>query len=361
MTGPSAQTNPKPPSAWRERRDFWFSSEARRLQFFTAAAVLIMALLGAQHFRLEKDLAGAQLRVENGAEIAYVAPVPAMRIASLGNQGAMADLLFLRAAHYFVAHLITDSRLPWLDLYLETLWGLDAHLRQTYRWGCQVIKFGQRIDDDVARRANHMARLGLEYYPDEAWLYHEIAFNLRYSIEGKTPEETKALRDLALKYLDVAYSFPGFVFDPSYLVGQDSRAGRSDDSVQAALATYAQATEVQRQTLRQMLLDRNKNSLAKQLAWFDFSAQTNWPWAQPTLAILLGPKPQLAPPLQVAHPENWPNYPQANAAKLKDLGVPALEAPDGDGWLPDELAGKELWLAEKNPATYLPADASPAH
>ncbi|MBI5607604.1 MAG: hypothetical protein HY902_01840, partial [Deltaproteobacteria bacterium] len=192
-------------------------------------------------------------------------------------------------------------------------------------------------------------------------LYHEIAFPLRYSAEAKTPEDQKPLRDLALKYLDVAYSFPGFVFDPSYLVGQYSRAGRSDDSVQAALATYAQATAAQRQTLRQMLLDRNKNDLAKQLAWFDFSQQRNWPYAQPTLAILLGPRPRTAPPLQVAHPQNWPNYPRPDAAKLDELGVPAIESPDGDGWLPDELAGKELWTAEKNPATYLPAAATPAN
>lgn len=341
------------PSSLGEFVRFWFHNEVRRLQWLTAVSLVVLSLFGAQYFRLQKDLAGASLRVAANAEVAYVAPVPVMRMASLGNQGAVADLLFLRAAHYFVDHLITDSRLPWLDLYLEAVWGLDAHIRQTYRWGCQVIKFGQRIDDDVARRANHFARMGLEYYPEDPWLYHEIAFNLRYSVAYQDEAEEQRLRNLALQYLDIAYSFPGFTYDPAYLVGQYSRAGRVDDSVRAALATYAQATEEQRATLRQMLIDRDKTQLAKELAWFDVIQQRDWPWAQPTLALMLGPRPVPAPPLAAVGPEAWPRYAEPSADLLKRLGVDGIEPPDGGGWLPDEQAGRALLAAER-PAARLP-------
>ena len=284
----------------------------------------------------------ADRRVAATAEVAYVAPVPALRMASLGNQGMVADLLFLRVAHYFVEHLITDSRLPWLDIYLQTLWGLDAHNRQSYRWGSQVIKFGQRIDDGVARRANGFARLGIAYFPSDAWLYHEIAFNLRYDVVGTDSTEQAKLRELALQYLELAYSFPGFAFDPSYLVQQYSRAGMGDDSVRAALATYSQATEAQRQTLRTMLQERNKATLAGQLAWLELVRQRDWPYAGPSLPLWLGPRSVSAPPLQAHRAEGYLRPQPTDPATAEQFERLTLEPLADDGWRADERAGRNL-------------------
>lgn len=321
---------------------FWWDSAAKRQQFLGLWLVLLCALVGAQWFRLEKELAMAERRVAASAEVAYLAPVPAMRMASLGNQGLLADLLFLRAAHYFVDHLITDSRLPWLDLYLQAMWGLDAHNRQSYRWGSQVVKFGQRIDDEVARRANRFARLGIEYFPSDAWLYHEIAFNLRYDVVAKDANDQAKLHDLALQYLELAYAFPGFAFDPSYLVQQYSRAGKGDDSVRAALATYSQATEAQRQSLRTMLLDRNKATLAGQLAWLELVRLRDWPYAGPSLPLWLGPRSMAAPPLQAHRPEGYLRPQPAEAALAEQFERVPLQPLVDDGWLADERAGREL-------------------
>jgi hypothetical protein len=332
----------RPPSGWAEWRRFWWADEARRLQGLRWVSLLVLALLGAQWFRLDKDLAGAERRVSGNAEVAYVAPVAAMRMASLGNQGFVADVLYLRAAHYFVDHLITDSRLPWIDLYLDAVWGLDAHIRQTYRWGPQVIKLGQRIDDDVARRANRFARLGLAYYPDDPWLFHEIAYNLRYTVKPVDETDRQRLRDLALRYLETAYSFPGFTYDPAYLVGQYSRAGRGDDSVRAALATYAQATAEQRLTLRRMLQDRDKQAVAQQLGWFDVVRQRDRPWADDTLSMMLGPRTVPTPPLQASRPEGWLREVPTPPELLKQLGIQAFEPVGDTGWRADELAGRGL-------------------
>ena len=121
----------KAPSAWQEFQVFWLKDAAKRRQLLVLWLAIAAALAGNQWFRLEKDLASASQRVAPASEVAYIAPVAVLRIASLGNQGFLADLIFLRAAHYFVDHLITDSRLPWLDLYLEALWGLDAPLAKS--------------------------------------------------------------------------------------------------------------------------------------------------------------------------------------------------------------------------------------
>lgn len=332
----------RPPSSLALWSQFWLTQPERRLLLLRLLSLLFLALFATQWFRLDKDLAGAHRKVATNAEVAYVAPVDAMRIASLGNQGFVADLLFLRAAHYFVEHLITDSRMPWIDLYMQAVWGLDAHLKQSYRWAAQVIKFGQRIDDDVARRANHFARLGLAYFPEDPWLYHEIAFNLRYAVATKDDAEQKRQRDLALQYLEIAYSFPGFALDPNYLVTQMARAGHGDDSVQATLDTYAQATEEQRMTLRALLDERHKSALSSELAWLDQAQQRDFPWAPPTLALMLGAKRQLTPPLDATKPELWMREPPTPADLRQRLGVRATLAPDRGGYLPDELAGRDL-------------------
>lgn len=330
------------PSRRAEFLAFWWDVPAKRRQLAGLWLALLCSLVAAQWFRLEKDLAAADRRVAAAAEVAYLAPVPALRMASLGNQGLVADLLFLRAAHYFVDHLITDSRLPWLDLYVRAMWGLDAHNRQSYRWASQVVKFGQRIDDDVARRANSFARLGIEYFPSDAWLYHEIAFNLRYDVVAKDAADQARLRELALRYLELAYSFPGFAFDPAYLVQQYSRAGMGDDSVRAALATYSQATEAQRQTLLTMLLDRNKVALAGQLAWLELVRQRDWPYAGPSLPLWLGQRTVIAPPLQAHRPEGYLRPRPTDPALAEQFARIPLEPLVQDGWLEDERAGRDL-------------------
>jgi hypothetical protein len=300
---------------------------ARRTWLLTLLGIAWLCLFTAQWLRIDKEVAGARRWVHRGAETAYVAPVPVLRMASLGHQSFLADLLFVRAAHYFVDHLVTDSRLPWLDLYLHAIWGLDAHNRTSYRWGSQVIKFGQRIDEEVSLRASRYARMGLEIFPDDPWLYHEIAYNLRYGVEPKDAADKARLRALALRYLDIAYSFPAFTYDPNYLATQYLRAGQEGDSVRAALSTYAAATEDQRADLRRLLEERNEQGYAAELAWFEVVRARDWPWLPPSLVWQVGPRRKPVPPLQAWDVDAWGQERAADPALLKRLGVKDMRAP----------------------------------
>jgi hypothetical protein len=313
----------------RELFAFWWSDSARRTQLFVLVACLWLAIFANQWLRIDREIAGARQAVSSGAETAYVAPVPVLRMASLGHQSFVADLLFVRVAHYFVRHLITDSRMPWLDLYLDAIWGLDAHNKTTYRWAAQVVKFGQRIDNDVAVRANRFARLGLEYFPQDAWLYHEIAFNLHSHMVTDDPLERKRLSALALDYLAIAYRIPGFSFDPNYLSHQYSRAGRIDDAVEAAIATYAQATAEQRRELRRRLSERDKANAAGQLAWLDRMRWRDWAYLEESLATHIGAKRVATPPLTAWRAENWATEPTTPQVIWERLGSHLVQAPPG--------------------------------
>ncbi|MSP91723.1 MAG: hypothetical protein EXR79_07950 [Myxococcales bacterium] len=320
-----------PQSGPSETVRFWWISTSRRHWLLCVLATAWLAGLGTQWFRIARDLAGAHRVLGRSAETAYVPPVAALRVASLGHQSFLADLLFLRAAHYFIDHLITDSQLPWLDLYLTAIWGLDAHNASTYRWGSQVIKFGQRIDDEVSHRANRYARMGLATFPDDPWLAHEVAFNLRYGLSTRSPEEKQQRRALALRYLDLAYASSNFNFDPNYLANQYLRAGRAEDSVQAALATYSAGTAGERRNLRKLLIDRDKQTYAQELAWMEVMRARDWKYLDDTMAWFVGPKRIPAPPLNAADLDAWAREAETPAAVTEGLGVTRWRAPGGLG------------------------------
>ena len=314
---------------WRDYVHFWWSRPRRRVQWLSAVSALSLLLLCNQWFHVNKDIARPQRYVGGDAETIYLPPSTVLRMASLGHQSFLADLLFVRVAHYFVDHLLSDSQLPFIDLYLEAIWALDAHNRATYRWGAQVIKFGQSIDEKVNARANRFARLGLEYFPTDGWLYHEIAYNLFAYKHRYDSLEAKRREALALEYLGKAYDMPGFSFDPNYLAHQYARAGRMEDSVSAAMASYATGTSEQRRELRLRLRQRDKVNAADTPAWLDHNRRRDWPHVNETLSMLLGPKRLAAPPLAYEKPENWLPEPTVRADLLDELGITEIKPPKG--------------------------------
>ena len=310
---------------WR----FWTATVGRKVHLFALVSLLWLAIFANQWLRVDKQLDRAHRALGIRAETVYIPPTPVLRLASLGHQSFLADLLYVRVAHYFVDHLIGDSQLPWLDVYLDAIWGLDAYNRSTYRWGAQVIKFGQRIDSDVAQRANQFCRIGLEQFPSDAWLYHEIAYNLNFHMADVDELQKQRNSELALAYLKLAYQMPGLGYDPNYLAHQYARAGRSDESVTLALQTYADATAEQRSQLRIRLEQRNKLEEARTLAWLDRTTRRDWPHLSETFARFIGPKRSSAPPLINERPENWrPEIPTPDRI-WKTIDTREVEAPPG--------------------------------
>ena len=344
-------TGGRSPFGLAEFAAFWWRDPRRRGTLVILLCLTWLCFFGAQWFRVQKEVSGGRRALGITAEATYLPPGPVLRMISLGHQSFLADLVYVEAAQYFVRHLITDSQLPWLDRYLEAFWALDANCRSSYRWGSQVVKFGQRIDRDVSIRANRFARLGLEAAPDDAWLYHEIAFNLRYAMDPRSAEEADHFKELALKYLEIAYTFPNFFYDPNYLAAQYARAGLVDESIKSALVNYGGASEEQRRELRNMLTERNRGEDAAELAWLDVVHQRDWPYLAPALATLVGPKRQLAPPLHAADPTGWLREVETPKALLTRMTVRFLQPT------PDERPDSAEWLSELPPPVTATAPA----
>ncbi|MEY3013388.1 MAG: hypothetical protein RIT45_2123 [Pseudomonadota bacterium] len=310
---------------WSEFSTFWLRHPVRRLGLLSIACLLAIAIYGTQFFRVEKELASPHKALGLSAETVYLPPVEVLRLASLGHQSFVADLLFVRVAHYFVDHLLTDSQMPFIDLYLEAIWGLDAHNKTTYHWGAQVIKFGQVIDEDVNRRANRFARLGIEAFPLDGWLYHEIAYNLFAYKHNYDAIESERREKLALAYMGLAYKMPGFDFDPNYLATLYERAGNVDDAVSTALGAYALGTVEQRRELRLRLQEKDREGAAAQLAWLDRFHRRDWRWLSEPLSVLVGPRRLALPPIDAARPENWLAEPATPRTIVEELDLEQVE------------------------------------
>lgn len=323
---------------------FWGQDARRRSQLVILLCAIWLAFFGAQWFRVQKVVAGGQRALGITAENTYLPPGPVLRIVSLGNQSFLGDLIYIQATHYFIRHLVTDSQLPWLDLYLEAIWSLDANNHSSYRWGSQVVKFGQRIDREVSERANRFARLGLAVSPNDPWLFHEIAFNLRYAMDPRDEAESTYFRELSVRYLEIAYTFPNFVYDPNYLAAQYARAGQVDESIKSALVNYSGGTDDQRRELRNMLTERDRGEEAAQLAWLDVLHQRDWPYLQLPLSTMIGPKRVLAPPLNPASPEGWLRTPETPKDLLERLTVRFMVPT------PDERPDPAEWHVDPPPA-----------
>ena len=326
-SGPAQRRVPRSSTAvwWGEFSTFWLWHPVRRVTFVGLCCALALSAFGTQHFRVHKELASPHKVLGISAETVYLPPLPALRMASLGNQSFAADLLFIRVAHYFVDHLLSDSQMPYIDLYLNAIWGLDAHNRTTYRWGAQVIKFGQRIDESVNARANNFARRGLAYFPADPWLYQEIAYNLFAYKHLYDEVERNRCEALALRYLELAYKMPGFDFDPNYLAHLYERAGNIDSAVTASMSSYAMGSIEQRRELRLRLVARDHAAAAAQLAWLDRAHGRDWPWLSEDLAMFVGPKRIATPPLDGARPENWLTEPPTPDEVLKQLALTLVE------------------------------------
>jgi len=313
----------------RDYVSFW-GARGRRVFFVALLGLLLTSGTLVQRWHVERTIASARKSLVGAAEIAYVPPVDVLRLFSLGHQSFLADLLFVRASQYFIDHLISDRRLPWLDTYLSAIIGLDAHNRTVYRWAAQVVKFSQYIDNATVARSNRYARLGISFFPNDGWYYQEIAFNLQYHAEFTDLEDKHRRQQLAIAYLDVGFMKPGFDADPNYLVELYSREGSSDGAVALALRTYYLANEEERFQLRRRLESFDRGALATTLRHNDVVHKRDLPYLKPELVAHIGPKVVPRVPLEPWRADAWVPEPVTPVAVMEALEGAARAAQEAD-------------------------------
>jgi len=98
-------------------------------------------------------------------------PPAALRAASLGYRGMMADLAWLLTIQYLGGHLVTDRRVPELRRLLDTVVALDPHFVEGYTLGALFLGY---TAGDFAGSVALLER-GIQSNPDRWELPHDLA------------------------------------------------------------------------------------------------------------------------------------------------------------------------------------------
>lgn len=206
--------------------------------------------------RIAKDsLRGVEDRLHltrgsgTATETLYLPPTVLLRVLSLGYPSALADILFVRAHSYFLSHFFADRIFTWLDHYYEGIVGLDPDNPRIYLWAAQVVKYGQRINDQKVHQANAYLEQGIERFPDNWRLHMDLGFNLYFELKGLDEAERSEARLKARDHFAIAAGLPGAPIDPNFVTELFQRGHEEGLALAYALQKYFEATDDQRKQL----------------------------------------------------------------------------------------------------------------
>jgi hypothetical protein len=259
---------------------------------------LVVGGLGTQYFKQEMRFAAMERASLDLAETFYVPPVSVLKTLGLGHQSFVADLLYIKAFHYFVNHLFGDRRYQWLDAYVERIMSLDPKIPTLYRWASQSAKMGQLITQEALEKSNAYAEMGLEHFPDNWTLYLDIGFNYFYELapNAETQAEEKRYIDLAREYFAIASSLPGSALDPNFVTELFMESNDTQMALFHAYSRYMDASDTEREELRNRIRLMENADIARALEEQDALWKENLPFVtRPFFELVGSPKNRRVP------------------------------------------------------------------
>jgi len=167
----------------------------RRITTLVVVAALIAAVV-----TCEVQLRSIQRDDPLGRQLLYLPTPEILKMLSLGNQGLMADLLYLWAIQYYSQFRLQDKFL-YLDTVFDLITDLDPLFTDAYRIGAMIMSI-QRHGDPEQREAA-VVRLydkGLANRPDDWELAETAAWDAHLILRD---------RELAIRWAEMAAERPG--------------------------------------------------------------------------------------------------------------------------------------------------------
>lgn len=246
----------------------------RSRQFLLLVAFLI-ATLGTQYFGLMKRLSFSDEARLAQVEVPYMPPNAVLRVLSLGYPNFLSDLMFIRASLYFSEHLLSDRKFEWLELYLYAAQYLDPRDFWIYRYGALNLKLGEYVITYAnLKKSIDLAEKGLDYFPDQWWLYEHIGWQYLFQMADlqefvRKPPPASTLReweDKGIMYYRIASELNPEEVDPGLLTRILTRRGRIQASINHLMSTYLGISNpTRRKELADQLRQLNVAQIAEEL------------------------------------------------------------------------------------------------
>ncbi|MCA9519831.1 MAG: hypothetical protein KC609_02610 [Myxococcales bacterium] len=246
-----------------------------RSRQFLLLTFFICAGLGTQYFGLMKRLSFSDEARLAQVEVPYMPPRAVLRVLSLGYPAFLSDLLFIRASLYFSEHLLSDRKFEWLELYLYAAQNLDPRNFWIYRYGALNLKLGEYvITYKNLMKSIALAEKGLDYFPNQWWLYEHIGWQYLFQMSDlqefvRKPPSAAQLREWeekGIQYYRIASELNPDEVDPGMLTRILTRRGRIQASINHVMSTYLGITNpVRRKELADQLRQLNVTQIAEEL------------------------------------------------------------------------------------------------
>jgi hypothetical protein len=270
---------------------WWGATSGSRILGVAWMAAIVAGVALSRSSAVGLKLEGSRMRPGLEAETSYVPPAGVLRMVSLGHQGFVADLLFVRANQYFVRHLFADRSFAWLETFVDGILALDPMNPRVYEWASQAVKYGQKLDNQMIARSNRYAEKGIERFPDLWRFYFDVGFNLYFEWQTGSQADRDEVRQRALPYFSVAAALPGSKLDPNFL----AELYRVQDDVEMALFQaylhYWEAGEEERKTLMARIQTLGQSAQAQRFARVEETWKRDFPYLPIGLYELAGGDP----------------------------------------------------------------------
>lgn len=251
--------------------------------------LLLLAGFATQFFRQELLFArAAQGRIVE-AETLYLPPVGMLRVLSLGYPTLAADLVHVRAYHYFVKHLFSDRVYRHLDRYVDTIIELDPYINSLYHWAAMAPKMGPEVTPEAVEKGISIAKRGIEYFPNDWQLYSDIGFNYYFELKTGDPEQDERNRELGREFFGTAAAVPGSGLDPSFVTQIYSSNNETELALFHFYNLYLDASEEQRAELLDRIRRLEQSNVVESIARRDAEWKRDFPFVERRFFELLGP------------------------------------------------------------------------
>lgn len=225
------------------------------------------------------------------------------RLASLGHNEAVADLLWLNALGYFGQYIRLareTEAVDWLSPHIEAIIGVDPRFRMIYVWAGTVPFYDQGGRERV-EISNRFLEQGLEVFPRDWQLNLMLGMNWLLDMQPEDADERLEFRRIAAEHFLRAAESPGAPGTVKVLASSEARRLGLEQlrlrGVQAQLmraADHADARSIRAQV--EQLAPRPEADAATALR--QVAAQLQWNAGlrreRPALSMLLHPDPALA-------------------------------------------------------------------
>jgi hypothetical protein len=183
------------------------STTTQRLSMIIISLVLLILYMSTS---LEARIIRHSQTSARGAadEVIFVTDSSTIRLISLGYSQAAADLIWLRSIQYFVAHLLTDRRYPWLEHFVEQIIDLDPRFKHIYLWAGSCILYGGEITPAKVHASNRIYEAALRRFPNDYEPAYRLGMNYYSELKVDTEEEKEKYRAMGVAYFEQAAQAP---------------------------------------------------------------------------------------------------------------------------------------------------------